>query len=127
MVSKKLTRTNNESRKGSPLTNRNEVPFKIALTGELANGFEFIDLNKSKPFHDFIKKTVYKNLTVSKVENLFLRTKGKVKETEFVHGEERDIIHFGENKKAFRIFGYYNQDGYFVIYKIDPKHKTHKQ
>ena len=65
-------------------------------------------------------------MTISQVESEFLRTKGKVSEREIIAGVEREIFHLGKNRNKFRIFGYYNEDGYFVIHRIDPKHQYHK-
>ena len=113
------------SKQGARLTNsKNETPFKIAICEQLDNNFCFKNLTSAdiKSLHRFIDDTVGRSLTISKVDNLFLRTKGAVKQN--ING--RDVVHYGKNKSPFRIFGYYNQDGYFNITRIDPKHKTNK-
>ncbi|MEW4353817.1 MAG6450 family protein [Streptococcus pneumoniae] len=98
--------------------------FKISICEQLDNGYSFKNLTKEslKNLHTFIDETVGKNLTISKTEKLYLRTKGEVKQT--IAG--REVIHFGKDMKAFRIFGYYNNDGYFNITRIDFKHNTNK-
>ncbi|MBN2959205.1 MAG: hypothetical protein JTJ17_06050 [Streptococcus gordonii] len=113
------------SKQGTRLTNsKNETPFKLAICEQLDNKFCFKNLTSEdiKSLHRFIDDTVGKSLTISKVDNLFLRTKGTV--TQNING--RDVVHYGKNNNPFRIFGYYNQDGYFNITRIDPKHKTNK-
>jgi hypothetical protein len=121
--------TNNDRSKsvGTKL-DKNQLKFKIALTGNLFNNYEFKDLKPEavKVFHKFIDETVGKGLTITNAESKLLRTKGKPSFEELVNGKKRDIIHFGQGKTAFRIFGYYNDDGYFVICRIDPNHKFHK-
>ncbi len=107
---------------GSPLTSPKKCLFKIAICEQLDNNFCFKHLKSGdlKAFHSFIDETVGKQLTISEVDKLFLRTRGSVKQE--VNGKE--VIHYGKDRKPFRVFGYYNSDSYFVITRIDPKHKT---
>lgn len=121
----KLTKSKNVvSDTGSPLVYVKNSPFKIAICEQLDNNFCFKDLKNSdiKHLHKFIDETIGKNLTISKVDKLYLRTKGQIQQE--ISG--REVIHYGKNNQPFRIFGYYNSDGYFNITRIDPKHKTHK-
>ena len=106
-----------------------KVSFKIALESKIDKGYCFSKLKEKhlKDFQNFLDQTVYKNLTISEVDKLFLRTKGKVKSVQKICGVKRDVVHYGKDKKPFRIHGYYNDDGYFVIYKIDPSHSVHKE
>lgn len=126
-LSHKLTKSNKPNQKGIKLTQRRKIPFKISIEESLDNKYCFKKLkgNSIQEFHRFIEATVGKGLSITEVENMYLRTRGKVKETIKVNGIERDVIHFGKNRNPFRIFGYYNQD-YFVLNKIDPTHKVHK-
>ncbi|MCW0945145.1 MULTISPECIES: MAG6450 family protein [Streptococcus] len=113
------------SEKGTRLTNsKNETLFKLAICEQLDNNFCFKDLKNPdiKHLHKFIDETIGKNLTISIVDKLYLRTKGQIQQE--ING--RDVIHYGKDNQPFRIFGYYNSDGYFNITRIDPKHKTHK-
>lgn len=115
---------------GSKLTsdNRSRVEFKLAIQHTLANRYQFKNLRSAdiKMFSNFLKETVGKGLTITEVEKLFLRTKSNPRELELINGEEHEVCHFGKNRNSFRIHGYYNDDGYFVIYRIDPKHEYHK-
>ena len=121
---RKLTDRNQaEPNKGTRLTTVKET-FKISLCKQLDNGFDFKTLKNGaiKSFHTFLDRTVDKNLTISEVDSLYLRTRGNIKQN--INGI--DVIHYGIDNTAFRIFGYYNQDGYFNITRIDPNHRTNK-
>ena len=128
----KLTdRTDEENSEPSLLlTNRNSILFRMSIEHSLENGYDFKKLNSSslKNLHSFIENTIGKNLTISEVEKLFLRTKGDVFSNEVINGLKRKIIHFGKDRHSFRIHGYYNEKNnfYFVICKIDPNHKVNK-
>lgn len=108
----------------SPLINEKKHLFKIAICEPLDNGYCFKKLckNSSKELQNFIDETIGKSLTVTKVDKLYLRKKGEVKRE--ING--RELIHYGKDRKKFRIFGYYNNDGYFVVVRIDPNHRTDK-
>ncbi|WP_347962618.1 MAG6450 family protein [Lactococcus formosensis] len=107
---------------------RNRKKFKFALTGSLANQYSFKKLKPAgiKQFHDFLNHILMNQLTISDVEKGFLRTKGPVFSEEVFCGRKRKLIHFEGKDKKFRIHGYYNDEFYFVICKIDPNHKVHK-
>ena len=53
-------------------------PFKIAFERQLDNGYEIKDMTaeRLKEFHRFIRDTVYKNLTISEVDKIYLRKEG---------------------------------------------------
>ncbi len=122
----KLTNQTSAKRQPNKLTSDENLTrvFKISICEQLDNRYCFKDLNREalKSLHAFIDETVGKKLTISQTEDLFLRTKGQVVQN--ING--RDLIHFGKNRNPFRIFGYYNSDGYFNIIRIDPKHNTNK-
>lgn len=102
-----------------------KLPFKIAIDDCLENGYSFGKIKRQglKDFDKFIKETIGKNLTISQVDESFLRIKGPVKSKEKIHGIEREVVHYGKDRKPFRMHGYYNENGYFVLTHIDPEHK----
>lgn len=121
--------SNNEPvREGSSHLDRRTATFKIALEDYMHGSFNFgkMDSSGRKNLQTFLDKTVYKQLSISTVDKLFLRMKGKVRETAQINGINRDIVHYGFNRSPFRLHGYFNELNYFVIYKIDPKHEVHK-
>lgn len=117
---------NNLKPKGNSLIQRKSILFKISIEQQLDNKFCFKDLRNEqiKIFHSFIEDTVNKNLTISQVDDLYKRKKGP-KESIEINGTKFELIHLGKKDTPQRIFGYYNQ-GYFVLTKLDLKHKTHK-
>lgn len=121
----KLINTDSSRLKGQKLSLKS-VPFKIGIAGKLDNGFEIKDLEQSgiKDFHSFVKDTVYNKLTISQVEERFRRSDDKSMDDE---AEGKHIIHFGKAGTSFRLFGYYDPSGLFVLTRIDSKHKTHKR
>lgn len=127
MIRKPLTKVRNPESSGSRLDNKKRL-FEMVISSDLHAEYDFSQLKESelKEFHRFIKDTINKRLSITEVDTLFLRRKGPVKERECINGISRDIIHYGKGNKPFRIYGYYNEDGYFVIYQIDAKHKKHK-
>ena len=76
-----------------------------------------------KEFHRFLSDTVYKGLTISEVDKLYLRKAG-LSNVPVIMSQGRELLHYGKARNPFRIFGYYNSDGYFVICRIDGSHKT---
>lgn len=125
-MAQKLTKIKSDHYKQKPIANVKKQFFKISIEMCLDNNFSFKDLNKEalKSFDKFVKLTVGKKLTISDVDNEYRRTRGP-KDTITVDGIDYERIHFGKDRNPFRIFGYYNS-GYFVLTRIDPKHKTHK-
>lgn len=106
-----------------------ERPFVVAFAVELENGYELKDMTSShiKEFHRFLQDTVYKGLTVSQVDNLYLRKKGLGRTPPLKYKKDVELIHYGKSERAFRLFGYYSESGYFVVCRIDGGHQTHKQ
>lgn len=117
---------------GVSLANLKSRKFKIAFGTELENNFCF-KTNKgnklTEGMHKFLTNTVYKNLTITEVDSLYLRTKGKVKEKRSFDlndsSNQLDILHYGFKRDTFRLFGYYDENGYFNVIRIDIDHKTH--
>lgn len=114
---------------GIKLTNdsRSSRKFMLTIDHKLDNHYQFKDLKSSELqiFSTFLLQTVGKSLTISEVDKLFLRTKGP-KSEEVVCGNKVSMVHYGKDRARFRVFGYYNDDGYFVIHRLDPKHNFHK-
>ena len=121
--------TDNKNTKGSvgKLARIQNQRFKVSIEDSLENKYCFKNLTPQgiKNFHKFVEETVGKGLSISKVDELFLRNKKNIKESMTVNGVEREVYHYGKDKKAFRVFGHYNK-GYFVLTRIDPNHKTHR-
>ncbi|MBO0442846.1 hypothetical protein JZO79_04435 [Vagococcus fluvialis] len=122
-----LTKTNSES-KGTSL-NKPEVLFRICIQEPLHREycFNYLDRSSLKLWEKFIDETVGKKLTITQVEQLFLRTQahGPKYEKIEIEGNTREVIHLGKDRTKFRIYGYYNEQGYFVVHRIDPKHKSY--
>lgn len=122
---------NEHTAKGKKLANLKSQKFKIAFGTELENKFCF-DTNKPQKvtdgLHKFLKETVYKDLSISTVDNKYLRTRGKPKEKikYGTNNSQLEIQHYGFNNSTFRIFGFYDDKGYFNVTKLDIDHKTHK-
>ncbi len=129
MIRSKLTE-NKKTEKGIILANNKDYPFIIAITSELEKQYNFACINKHngyKEFQKFLDDTVGKNLTISEVDKRFLRTKGK-KEYYQKGNINTTLHHYGKDRTAFRIFGYYNtENNYFVLTKIDCCHKVHNE
>lgn len=125
-MAEKLTNNNQMASQGERLANVKQMPFKVSIEHSLTNKYCFKDLKQAdiKTFHKFIEETVGKELTITTVEDQFKRKKGP-KESVEVNGTDYELIHLGKDQKPFRIFGYFKGE-YFVLYKIDPKHTTHK-
>lgn len=106
-----------------------ERPFIVSFAVELENGYELKDMTLAhvKEFHRFLQDTVYKGLTVSEVDKLYLRKKGMGKTPPLKYKKDVELIHYGKSERAFRLFGYYSEAGYFVVCRIDGGHNTHKQ
>lgn len=120
-MGKRLQNTSPE--KGQRLQ-RNDERFRIAIEEKLGNGFEIKDMDRNDvvSFHRFISETVDKGMTISQVDQRYLRKK----DSNLNEEDGKNIIHYGHDGSSFRIFGYYNDIGYFVLTRIDGKHKTHK-
>lgn len=123
---KKLTQNREANGAGIKLPRPQEALFRISISERLDHGYEIKDMENShiKELHKFIADTVYKRLTISQVDDLYLRKQRLGVKPTNCAGEE--LSHYGKDGNPFRLFGYYNQDGYFVISRIDGKHKTHR-
>ena len=100
-------------------------PFRIVFEVKLDKGYELKDMTPKHiaEFHRFLCDTVYKGLTLSEVDKLYLRKAG-LSEAPVVMSNGRELMHYGKARNPFRIFGYYNADGYFVVCCIDGAHQT---
>ncbi|AKS69374.1 hypothetical protein RN70_07640 [Staphylococcus schleiferi] len=127
----KLTNVENKhAAKGIKLANYKSRKFKIALGTELENNFCFKTKKPRKVtdgLHKFLEYTVYKDLSITEVDRLYLRTKGAIKEKVETKYSQLEILHYRLEKSQFRLFGFYDNNAYFNITKIDIDHKTHKQ
>ncbi len=105
-----------------------KLPFRMVFEVKLENGYELKDMTQKHTleFHRFLNDTVYKGLTISEVDKLYLRKEG-LSNAPVILSNGKELIHYGKDRKPFRIFGYYNADGYFVICRIDGAHQTHEQ
>ncbi|MFC6402322.1 MAG6450 family protein [Mammaliicoccus sciuri] len=122
--------SNKHTAKGKKLADLKSQKFKIAFGTELENKFCF-DTNKPKKvtdgLHKFLKETVYKDLSISMVDQKYLRTRGNPKEkVKYGTNSQLEIQHYGFDKNPFRIFGFYDDKGYFNVTRLDIDHKTHK-
>ena len=92
--------TNVSKKNGSKLT-KTQLPFKIAFEVKLDNGYELKDMTQAhiKEFHRFISDTVYKGLTISQVDKLYLR-KGGLSDAPVVMSHNEELLHYG---KAFAL------------------------
>ncbi|MBR1628235.1 MAG: hypothetical protein IJ679_03070 [Lachnospiraceae bacterium] len=119
--------TKRVSHAGLPKIRNQERKFLISIEDKLDNGFEFKDADQAdiKELHRFIAETVYKGLTITEVDKLYLRKRGLGKSMQ-MNRDGKEIIHYGKPRSKFRLFGYYNEKTYFVICRIDGKHKTHE-
>ncbi|QGG59532.1 MAG6450 family protein [Loigolactobacillus bifermentans] len=126
LTGKTKTNSSKSSKLLTDLDNRT-VQFKLAISEKLDNGYMFKDLkpDECRTFFKFINETVNKGLTITDVAKLFVRTTGPhgAKNLEVFNETERKMFHLGKDRTKFRIHGYYNEDNYFVICRIDPKHK----
>lgn len=125
----KLTSWNNAQAKPAPLTSdrRSSVKFKLVIDHTLDNEYTFKKMKPDglKDFSSFLTHTIGRGLTITEVEDLYLRTDGPkgAGNTEKINSISRTTYHFGNGgHNKFRIHGYYEND-YFVVHRIDPKHK----
>jgi len=106
---------------------RRQLPFRMLLEVQLDRHFSFKQLKTqdSRQFDLFLNKTIGRGLTITETETLFLRTTGPhgAKHVEQHNSVMQDVIHFSNGTRDFRIHGYYNYLGYFVLVRIDPHHQ----
>lgn len=116
------------SREETPeLERAKEALFRMCFTEKLTNNYEVKDMHErdNKAFQKFLEDTVYKKLTISQVDDLYLRKQGLGDAPPVKYGD-MELLHYGKANSSFRLFGYYNKDRYFVICRIDGQHKTHR-
>lgn len=125
-MSRKFPHFYSQKPEGKRLSRVNK-PFRISFEVKLDNGFELKDmtLKHLAEFHRFVADTVYKGLTIAEVDKLFLRKEG-LSNAPAVLSNGIELVHYGKAANPFRIFGYYNDDDYFVICRIDGSHQTHR-
>lgn len=109
------------------LENAKAKPFRVTFEVQLTNGYEVKDMKQAdiKELHKFLEETVYKNLSISVVDKKYLRKQGMSNAPPVMYGD-MELYHYGRDRSPFRIFGYYNEDEYFVVCRIDGSHQTHK-
>ena len=126
-MTRKLSNTTIKEPYGTILP-REKQPFRIAFAVELENGYEVKDMTQAhlKEFHRFLCDTVYKGLTISEVDKLYLRKEGLSNAPPLKYKGDVELQHYGKARNPFRIYGYYNAENYFVVCRIDGGHQTHK-
>ena len=78
-VSKRLIKIKNVNvEEKAPKISKTDLLFRIVFEVKLDNGFELKDMREKhiQDFHKFLSDTVYKGLTISQVDKLFLRKQG---------------------------------------------------
>ena len=78
-MSKRLIKIKNVNvEEKAPKISKTDLLFRIVFEVELDNGFELKDMREKhiQDFHKFLSDTVYKGLTISQVDKLFLRKQG---------------------------------------------------
>lgn len=115
IMAKKL---NNNKSNAKQLTTKTSVIFKILLEEKLYNNYDFTVLKgkgNMKSFQDFLYKLIGKSW--ADVEKLY----GRIDYENDKHNGEQ-IIHFGEDRKSFRLHGIKRDNKYFILLRIDPNH-----
>ena len=127
-MTRTLPRTTKSESEASRLPRHKQV-FRIAIEVKLDNGYEFKDMTQEhvKELHRFISETVYKGLTILEVDKRYLRKEGLSNAPPVKYKGDIELVHYGRDRNAFRIYGYYNSDNYFVICRIDGSHQTNRQ
>lgn len=110
-----------EANRGQKLTSssRLERPFRFAFHFPLQDGYRFADLQirDLKNLQNFFD--IASGLTINQMDSTYRRDADKAD----VYNNQQ-VQHYG-TKNGFRIHGIYNEDGYFVVIRIDPNHKKH--
>ncbi|MCE6115499.1 MAG6450 family protein [Mycoplasmopsis agalactiae] len=129
-MSKKLTNKTLNGSKSSLVSGWKSIYFRFAIVHKLDNGFDFKSLNAAElgKFHNFINEIFKRKMTISDVEKNYMRKHAKPLANRRMEAQDIEVneIHLGKDNNSFRIFGYLNKDNYFVLTKIDPKHRYHK-
>ncbi|WP_432375906.1 MAG6450 family protein [Lactiplantibacillus pentosus] len=129
-MGKRLTSQNKAKDANNPILvtpRKSSVQFKIALEDALIAPYTFkkAKAEGAKGFVEFIAKTVGKHLSITAVENLYFRTDGPhgAKNKERIGEVVRDMYHFSNGSRQFRVHGYYNAQNYFCLCRLDPNHR----
>lgn len=96
-----------------------EVRFELCFKYPLENGYTFkeLTLENVRQFQVFLNKV--SQMTVTQVDKLYAR---KPDTNDTYKG--RQVYHY-EVTEVFRIH-VINEEGYYKIIRLDPKHKVHK-
>ena len=99
----KILQKSTSNLKGTRLF-KEEIKFKISFEVKLDNHYEIKDmkLNHIQEFHRFLLDTVYKGLTISQVDNLFLRKQGDAPAIK--SNNNKDLMHYGKKRKSIQNF-----------------------
>lgn len=124
------------------LTKDNEVKFKLVFTHQLEETYNFESLQSlhdpdlNRPLtdeerlnmHEYLGSCIdtYTGRTISNVEAHFRRSDEDDRAFDPVGGTDMPIQHFPiDSKNKARIHGYFNQQGYFVVTRLDWFHLYH--
>ncbi len=129
-MNKKLTSELNLNKKTNLFHTNKEIVFKFAIVNKLDNGYDFksLDLDGLKKFNNFVNDILEKKMTISQVEKTYMRKRFKPLVKRHIKEQDMDVkeIHLGKDQQKFRLFGYFNENNYFVLTKIDSKHDFNK-
>lgn len=111
------------------LTRQNDGIFRVAFAGEATKkGYRFEDCSK-EDWHklgEWLNRWVGKTIQELRGSKSARNTDSTQKSVDPYDNKLKTEQHYGFNGKK-RVHGYYNQQGYFTITKIDPNHKVHKR
>lgn len=119
-MAEKLTNCDNIT--PQKLTDKVSTSFKISLEEKLQNNYDFKTLRNKKDMESF-QKLLYKLIGKS-WDNIKSLKRQNCKNDKHTDGSQ--IIHFGEDGNTLRLHGIMRKD-YFVLLRIDPKHKINKK
>lgn len=126
------------------LTDENSVRFKIAFNSQLESQYLFgsledvIDSDSSSQLNEYNQLRLYRlfgsmvdrltHRTITDVKAFFRKEDESDSAYDPVGGVYMQVQHFAvEGDKKFRIHGYFNNDGYFVVTRMDWCHLFHKR
>jgi len=124
------------------LTDDNDVRFKMVLSSQMEEGYKFgtlvdvVDSDTKRQMTEAEQLSLWRMFghcvdvfvgrTITNVEAHFRDTDRTDLAYDPVGGNDMQVEHFnvdGDNK--FRIHGYFNKHGYFVVKRIDWRHLYH--
>lgn|GEM_PF-1591029 len=130
----------NKSKKGKKLANNTQHPsalpltseensiatFKVVFAGKAQRNYDFkdCDMQQWHQFGEFIDATVGKKIT--EVNERYKRNPDRSDKVKDPLGDTYKIEHYEVNNQS-RIHGYFINRGYFIVTRLDPKHKVHKR